>query len=79
MTAVNSDFRLLSALGTGGGRTAGEVARRVGYTNVRRFSQIIRLDLLRMEEKGWVARLDDKKPSTWVRTPAGTKVMNTSG
>lgn len=70
------DHRLLVCISEAGGWTAGGIAQRMGYTNVRSNAQIIRRDLLRMEALGWVAKLDDKKPTMWVRTLAGTAALN---
>jgi hypothetical protein len=72
----HADRRLLSCLSEGGGWTAGQIARHMGYAHVRSQSQIIRRDLLRMEALGWVARLDDKTPTAWVRTQKGTEAIN---
>ena len=71
-----ADYRLLICLSEHGGWTAGEVARQMGYTNVRSEAQIIRRDLIRMESLGLVGRLDDNKPVAWVRTKAGTEMVN---
>lgn len=70
------DFRLLLYLAENDGWTAGQIAQQMDCENPRRAGARIRLDLLRMEKLGWVERLDDRSPTAWVRTPAGTEAMN---
>jgi hypothetical protein len=72
----HADSRLLSSLSESGGWTAGQIARQLGYSNVRSYAQILRRDLLRMETLGWVAKLDDNAPTAWVRTAKGTEDLN---
>lgn len=72
----HADHRLLVSLTEAGGWTAGEIARHMGYSNVRSAAQILRRDLVRMEALGWVAKLDSNMPVAWVRTLAGTEVLN---
>jgi len=72
----HADHRLLICLSEDGGWTAGEIAKHMGYLNVRSHAQILRRDLLRMEALGWVGKLDDNKPTAWIRTPAGTEALN---
>lgn len=72
----HADHRLLVCLSEQGGWTAGEIARHMGYTNVRSEAQLLRRDLIRMEALGWVGKLDSNKPVAWVRTPIGTEALN---
>ncbi len=68
--------RILAALKEDGGFDTGHVASRVGAgSSKRRRSQLMRVDLLRLQALGWVRPMDDQKPICWVRTSAGTMAI----
>lgn len=54
------DRRILLCMSERGGWTPGEIARQMGRDNVRKHGQIIRYQLLRLEQMGWAGRLDGK-------------------
>ena len=64
--------RILRVLHEYGGFTSGQVARKLGYQDIRSSTQILRRDLLAMERDGLVRRIDDLSPTAWQRTAAGT-------
>ena len=67
---------ILLTLSCSGGWTAGQIARGMGHQDARKHGAIIRHRLLDMEKCGWVGRLDDAKPTAWVRTTQGTEAIN---
>lgn len=70
------DRRLLSALDEYGGMTASHVARELGWgSNIRSGMQIVRRELDALCERGLARRLDDLKPTCWLRTPAATEAL----
>lgn len=71
-----SDRQILVCLSETGGWTAGQIARQLGYSNVRSEAQRIGHHLRQLEGRGLVGRLDDRAPVAWVRTSAGTGAIN---
>lgn len=67
--------KLLAALTEDGGFTTRDAARRAGIQPGPIASAWVRQDLLYMEKVGLVSRLDDQKPTAWVRTPLGTEAI----
>lgn len=70
---------ILAALDGQGALTTGQVRIRSGvYAGAggRTASAWVRGELLSLEKKGLVAKLDDLKPDCWLRTPAGTLALN---
>lgn len=76
----HSERRLLATLDEKNGWTAGQIARQLGYINLRTRAQLLSRELRRLSANpGWVCQIDDQKPAAWVRTPAGTEAMNVGG
>lgn len=71
------DRRLLGQLDLWGGTTARQVAEGLGYGNRRSFSQITRMELDRLCEKGLAKRMDDDRPICWLLTEAGKRAIET--
>jgi len=71
----HSQERILRVLNEQGGATSGWVARALGHKNIRSMGPFCRVDLLTLEKKGLVRRIDDLSPTAWQRTAAGTAAI----
>lgn len=69
------DVCLLSALSEVGAFTTVDACRAAGLPAGRSEAARRRLDLIHLERGGLVRRLDDKSPTAWLRTPAGTEEL----
>ena len=81
MSSGNWDMAILQFLDEDWAFATGTIAG-VAWTEHSRNNRIrsawTRNSLLRLEAFGYVRRLDDQKPDTWVRTQEGTRVMEFS-
>lgn len=70
------DRRLLAALAERGGTTASQVAHETGWDgSLRSAVQIVRRELDALCRRGLARRMDDQRPTCWLRTAEGTAAL----